>query len=147
MLPTNSKLMVDSLTKKQRRLCMSRIRGRNTGPELRLRKALWSHGLRYRVKNRLPGKPDFVFPGIKLAVFVDGCFWHGCPEHYQIPDDNKNFWQNKIKRNIQRDRQVEIQLKNEGWKIIRIWEHDIRKSLDKCVKSLKRIVLKAKPRT
>lgn len=138
--------MVDTLTQKQRRFCMSQIRGRNTGPELKLRKALWSLGLRYRVKNNLPGKPDIVFPSIRLAVFVDGCFWHGCPEHFQIPDANKKFWQDKIERNIHRDKQVEIQLKNEGWTIIRIWEHDIRKSLDKCVRSIKRIVLKAKAR-
>ena len=84
--------MADVLTKKQRSRCMSAIRGRDTKPEILLRKALWYKGYRYRLKNRLPGKPDIAFPTERLAVFVDGCFWHGCPEHYKKPSTHAAFW-------------------------------------------------------
>ena len=73
--------MVDKLTPEERSWLMSRIRSKETSPEMLLRKALWTAGLRYRLKNKLPGKPDLVFPSAKVAIFIDGCFWHGCPLH------------------------------------------------------------------
>ena len=120
--------MTDVLTPQQRSFCMSRNRGRDTGPEIRLRKELWKRGLRYRLRSALPGRPDLVFPGVRLAVFVDGCFWHGCPEHGVMPTNNGRFWAKKIARTKERDAAVECQLSEAGWHVIRLWEHDIRSS-------------------
>lgn len=73
----------------------------------------------------LPGTPDFVFDGEKLAVFVDGCFWHGCPSWYRRPLSNQSYWDAKVQRNRERDLQVNIQLRKEGWRVLRVWEHDL----------------------
>ena len=120
--------MTDVLTPQQRSFCMSRNRGRDTGPELCLRGELWKRGLRYRLRSALPGRPDLVFPGARLAVFVDGCFWHGCPEHCVMPTNNGNFWAKKIARTRERDAAVGHQLSAAGWQVIRLWEHEIRAS-------------------
>ena len=74
----------------------------------------------------LLGRPDFAFPVQKLAIFIDGCFWHGCPRHFQSPVSNAAFWRTKIARNRQRDRDVARRLRAKGWKVIRIWEHELR---------------------
>lgn len=133
--------MADVLTRSQRKKCMSAIRGRNTEPELLLRKALWHKGCRYRLKNKLPGKPDIIFPSEHVAVFVDGCFWHGCPEHFQQPETNAKFWHGKIEKNKERDRKVKATLESEGWRVLRLWEHEIRMDPDACasrvIKALK----------
>lgn len=128
--------MADTLTPEQRKRCMSLNRGSNTKPELRLRKALWSHGLRYRIKNKLPGRPDIVFPASRLVVFVDGCFWHGCQEHYSAPVTNAAFWANKIERNKERHIEVEQQLRQGGWEVVRFWEHEIKNNMDVCIESV-----------
>lgn len=111
---------------------MARVRSRNTAPELALRRALWAQGKRYRLHADLPGTPDLVFITPKLAVFVDGCFWHGCPVHYTAPAANSGFWQAKLERNLARDRHVDQALSAAGWSVLRIWEHEIRESLDAC---------------
>lgn len=115
---------------------MSRIRGKDTRPELILRKALWKKGARYRMKNRLPGRPDLIFPGRKLAVFVDGCFWHKCPDHYQSPKKNAKFWREKIEGNVERDNCNTKKLIQNGWRVIRVWEHDIRQNLPDVVQTI-----------
>ena len=115
---------------------MARVRSRNTAPELALRRALWARGRRYRLHRDLPGTPDLVFVGPKLAVFIDGCFWHGCPVHYTAPAANSAFWQAKLERNLARDRRVDQELDAAGWSVLRIWEHEIRASLDACVRSV-----------
>lgn len=127
--------MADTLTPDARSRLMGRVRRRNTTPELRLRKALWSAGLRYRLKThiRLPGTPDIVFPGAKVAVFVDGCFWHGCPLHGSMPKTRPEFWARKIARNRERDAEVDTALKGSGWIVLRFWEHDIAGRLDQCI--------------
>lgn len=112
---------------------MSMIRGSNTRPEIKLRKGLWSKGLRYKLKNDLPGRPDLFFPAIKLAVFVDGCFWHGCKEHFQIPSTNTEFWLEKIGKNVERDRQVNLELEKHGWTVLRLWEHELRGNIQECI--------------
>ena len=117
--------MGDVLTKEQRRYCMSRIRGRDTLPEIQLRKALWASGLRYRLRNKLPGHPDLVFPALKGVVFVDGCFWHCCPEHGVRPTSNAKFWRTKLDANVARDRVVTMKLRSLGWRVVRIWEHHV----------------------
>lgn len=116
---------LDPMTAQQRSRCMSRIRGRDTGPEVRLRKALWSSGVRYRLRSQLPGHPDLVFHRARVAVFVDGCFWHGCPQHFVQPRSNGDFWRTKLERNIARDREVDVELAQLGWKAVRVWEHEI----------------------
>ncbi|MCG8037119.1 MAG: very short patch repair endonuclease [Candidatus Thiodiazotropha taylori] len=130
---------MDVLTPEQRSHCMSRIQGKNTKPELTLRKALWAAGHRYRLKNRLPGRPDIVFPSKKVAIFIDGCFWHKCPEHFQAPASNSKFWADKINRNVERDREVEQLLIDRGWQILRFWEHEVRDSPEACISKVQRI--------
>lgn len=105
---------------------MARVRSAETGPELTLRRAVWSMGARYRLRPRLPGTPDLVFPTAKLAVFVDGCFWHGCPEHYKAPKANADFWRAKVECNMSRDRRVDEELVATDWRVLRVWEHEIR---------------------
>jgi len=128
--------VADVLTKAQRSRCMSAIRGKDTKPEILLRKALWHKGYRYRLKNRLPGRPDIVFPTERVAVFVDGCFWHGCPEHYQKPATNVEFWREKIRKNKQRDEEINALLKSQGWKVLRFWEHEVRDNPDACARQV-----------
>lgn len=119
--------MTDVLTKKQRSYCMSRIRNRGTQPELLLRKALSKAGIKgYRLNYRLTGKPDIVFPKIKIAIFIDGCFWHKCPACFIKPGTNRGFWNKKIASNLKRDKIVSVKLKEKGWQVIRIWEHELK---------------------
>lgn len=104
-------------------------RKRDTRPELRLRSALHRQGLRFRVQRRVAAgpvvvRPDIVFARAKTAVFVDGCFWHGCPEHGTTPRSNTWYWGPKLERNIRRDRFVDRELQLAGWSVIRVWEHD-----------------------
>ncbi len=115
---------------------MRRVRGKNTSCEMLLRKALWAEGLRgYRVNVRkLPGNPDVVFGPAKAAIFVDGCFWHGCPKHCRMPSSNKKYWENKIGRNIQRDKKNRAALRKAGWKVLRFWEHEIKKSPERAAR-------------
>ncbi len=117
--------MSDVHTKKQRSYNMSKIKGKNTGPELRLKKILKILGFSYQTK--MYGKPDFANIKEKIAVFVDGCFWHRCSKHYTPPKQNKKFWKEKIERNIKRDKEVTQKLRKDGWRVIRVWEHDIKK--------------------
>lgn len=119
----------DVLTPEQRNRCMSRIKGRNTGPELRLRKVLWRRGIRYRLNSEITGRPDLVFPKQRVAVFVDGCFWHGCPQHGSRPKANSAFWNDKIERNIERDRFVTEELQRQGWTVLRFWEHEVESNV------------------
>lgn len=117
--------MPDVLNQAQRSYCMSRIRSRDTQPEVRLRKALWKAGYRYKLKSKLPGKPDLVFPARKTAIFVDGCFWHLCPKHAVSPRTNRPFWDRKLKTNKERDRAVNKKLRGLGWRVLRVWEHEV----------------------
>lgn len=114
-------------------LRMAAIRGKDTTPELLLRRALWRRGHRYRVHAAIPGRPDLAFIGQKLAVFVDGCFWHRCPEHYRRPPSNRGYWDTKIRRNVQRDNEVNNSLREQGWTVLRYWEHEVLDDLDRVV--------------
>jgi DNA mismatch endonuclease, patch repair protein len=118
--------MSDVLTHSQRSYCMSRIRGRDTKPEVRLRKELWRLGLRYRLVNSLPGRPDLVLKAKRAVVFVDGCFWHRCPRHSVEPKTNREFWKNKLDTNVRRDRRADRALRKLGWRVVRVWEHQVR---------------------
>lgn len=127
---------------------MSRIRSENTKCEIQFRKALWNLGYRYRKNIKsLPGKPDVVLRKFKIVVFIDGDFWHGSMWKTRKPKlrTNSKYWIPKIERNIQRDLEVNEQLNLMGWTIIRFWESDILKNLDKCVsKTIEEISRKAK---
>ena len=99
----------------------------NRSTELRLISIFRELGITgWRRKQDLPGKPDFVFRARKLCVFVDGCFWHGCPKCYRRPASNQNYWDSKIQRTKARDREVNRRLRARGWQILRIWEHQLR---------------------
>ena len=121
--------MADTMTPEQRHRCMAAIKGKDTKPEMIVRKYLFSRGLRYRVNNKkLPGSPDIVLKKYKTVVFVDGCFWHahrGC-KYYRLPKSNVDFWRAKIARNIARDYVNNVDLELAGWKVIRVWECEIR---------------------
>ncbi len=107
---------------------MQANKSRDTKPELRLRRAVHARGLRYRVAARpipeLRRTADLVFTRAKIAVFVDGCFWHGCPEHHTVAKTNAEFWAAKVVRNRERDRETDVLLRSRGWQVIRIWEHE-----------------------
>ena len=110
--------MVDVHSRKQRSYNMSRIRSRDTGPEIKFRKLLFSEGLRgYRISAKLPGKPDIIFRKYKLAIFIDGCFWHKCPKCFIGPETHKKFWQDKIKSNVERDKKVNGMLASFIWNL------------------------------
>ncbi|MFH8790895.1 very short patch repair endonuclease [Streptomyces roseoverticillatus] len=106
---------------------MSRQASRNTTPEMAVRRLLHSAGHRYRLHSKVPGMPrrsiDIAFPGVKVAVFLDGCFWHGCPQHATSPKANADWWRQKLDRNIARDRETNEHLVEAGWTVLRFWEH------------------------
>ena len=116
--------MPDIFTKAKRSAVMARIRGSgNAATELRMMALMRAHGIMgWRRKQRVFGKPDFVFRAAKLAVFVDGCFWHGCPRHYKPPGTRGAFWRNKVETNRDRDRRVTRALRKAGWTVLRVWE-------------------------
>jgi DNA mismatch endonuclease (patch repair protein) len=108
---------------------MRRVKGRDTGPELKVRKALWALGARYRLHRKdLPGSPDLVLPGRRLALFVHGCFWHGhdCPRGARVPKANRDYWTAKVARNRARDIRAEAALTEAGWRVETIWECDLK---------------------
>jgi len=128
--------MADRFSKEVRSKIMSRIRGKNTTPEILLRKALFRKGYRYSLNHRfkeLNFKPDLVMVSRKVCIFIDGCFWHSCKKCYRPPKSNKKYWIPKIKRNVERDKEQNKYLKKNGWKVIRIWEHEIKSNLNKIV--------------
>lgn len=122
--------MADIFTRWKRSEVMSRIRGRgNKGTELIMVKLFRDHHITgWRRHHAITGHPDFAFPKHKVAVFVDGCFWHSCPKHGAQPKTNKSYWTKKLNANIGRDRRVNRELRKCGWRVIRVWEHDLVKS-------------------
>lgn len=121
--------MSDVMTSEQRSRCMAAVKGKDTKPEMIVRKYLFYRGLRFRVQVRkLPGTPDIVLPKYKTAIFVNGCFWHGhegC-KYFRLPKSNIEFWTEKIERNIERDKESMQALLHLGWKVIRVWECELR---------------------
>ena len=133
--------MTDVLTREQRRKNMQHIRAKDTKAEVVLRKALWHCGIRYRNNYKaLPGKPDIAITKYRIAVFVDGDFWHA-RGHEGNPGEqiqtNIDFWTKKLKRNVERDREINQSLLEMGWLVLRYWSSDINKDCDACVKDIK----------
>lgn len=134
--------MADVHTKDRRSYNMSMIKGKDTKPEVKLRKYLFSKGLRgYRLHYRSIGRPDIVFTRRKVAVFIDGCFWHKCPECFKGPKTNKKFWSEKINSNIKRDKKVTRELKSQGWRVLRIWEHELKRDLNSIYQRIKKCMV------
>ena len=157
--------MKDRLTKRERSELMAKVRGRgNLSTELVLARLLrankisgWRRQVQIRGRAALPRRqiqatghrrptffrvrPDFVFRRVRLAIFVDGCFWHGCPKHATKPKNNRAFWQRKLSANKTRDRLVNRTLRRTGWRVIRIWECALKKNPLNCLKRIQRVVL------
>ncbi len=135
--------MADVHSKETRSYNMSRIRSKDTKIEILIAKELWGKGFRYRKNDQsVPGKPDFTFKKIKLAIFCDSEFWHGKDWDIQQKriGTNKDFWVKKIQNNINRDRIINEKLTNKGWIVLRFWETDIKKNLDDCILTITEII-------
>jgi len=117
-------------------------KGKDTKPELLLRKALRESGFPgYRLQWKIPGRPDIAYPGRKIAIFVNGCFWHRCPYcNPSMPKTNEDFWKNKFEKNIERDRRNTSSLENAGWTVITIWECEVRKREEDVLKRILPII-------
>lgn len=131
---------MDVMTTAQRRKNMQHIKSVDTKPERLLRLALWHHGIRYRKNLRtLPGTPDIVLTKYRIAIFVDGDFWHA-KGHLESPGEqvatNSDFWKKKLTRNVERDKEVNDELTADGWLVLRFWESDVKNNLNKCVSSI-----------
>lgn len=118
----------DNLTKKQRSYCMSKIRSKWTTQEKKVHNCLKAHKIKHKMHPKLQGSPDIVLKDKKIAIFIHGCFWHKCPRCYKEPKSNKGYWLPKIKKNIKRDKKNAKLLKGQGYSIVKIWEHELKKS-------------------
>lgn len=128
---------MDNLTKTQRRKNMRHIRSQNTSPELKIMKELRSRKIYFaKYSKTIIGKPDIVFRRKKIVVFVDSDFWHGHPKRFMMPKTNVKYWRPKIERNKKRDKEVNRKLKKAGWKIIRLWDYDVKHKIDKCISKI-----------
>ena len=134
---------MDTITKEQRSSNMSKIRSKDTLPELLVRKTLWQMGYRYRLHyKKLPGKPDIVIVKHKIAVFVHGCFWHrhkNCIEASR-PKTNQEYWEAKINKNIERDKKYKKEIEKLGWKVITVWECSIKHDIEKNIAVLRTLM-------
>ena len=131
--------LTDRMMPEKRSALMSRVRTKNTRPEMIVRRTIHAAGLRFRLHRRdLPGKPDIVLPALRVAIFVHGCFWHShsCAKGRNRPQTNVNFWDEKLGRNAKRDRAAEATLADIGWSVIVIWECDLNRSLGALVETL-----------
>jgi DNA mismatch endonuclease (patch repair protein) len=120
--------VADTFTNTERSRIMAAVRSRgNKATELTLAALFRTAGLKgWRRHAAIPGRPDFIFPKQRLAIFVDGCFWHGCAKHCRMPASNKKYWNAKIARNIRRDRLIRQTLRHKGWSVLSIWEHELK---------------------
>lgn len=133
---------MDTFSQRERSRIMASVRSKgNKSTELKLVAILRSERLKgWRRNYQIKGKPDFVYPRQKVAVFIDGCFWHGCPKCYRRPNSRQEYWDLKVRRNTLRDAEVSKLLTDNGWKVFRVWEHDLKTSPDKIIRQLKKIL-------
>lgn len=116
---------------------MRRVRGKHSSAERTFRSALYAEGLRFRLHRRVEGiAVDIVFPGPRVVVFIDGCFWHGCPKHATFPKTNQEYWLPKLAENRERDRRQTARIRAAGWRVFRVWEHDCQPAADIAVKRI-----------
>lgn len=129
--------MSDVFSREKRSQIMASVRVEDTTPEMAVRRALWAVGVRYRTNvGDLPGTPDIAHKGAKVAVLIDGCFWHGCPECYEAPDSNTEFWKEKLNDNRQRRREVLAQLENMQFTVLQFWECEVQNKLNRVVQQI-----------
>lgn len=128
---------MDNLNRVQRSYCMSRIKSVDTKPELAFRKYIWEKGLKgYRLHKNIKGKPDIFFAKKKIAVFIDGCFWHKCPICFRKPKSDNEYWNKKIINNKRRDKQISKELEKQNIIVVRFWAHEIKNTINECYKHL-----------
>lgn len=134
--------MVDTVSKDVRSQVMRCIPSGGTKPEVAMRLALVRNGIKGWQMHciELSGKPDFIFKKKRLAIFIDGCFWHGCVDCYRGPKSNKRYWNDKLRLNKARDRKNSKILLSQGWRILRLWEHQVRKATDDCIGEIKKLL-------
>lgn len=139
-------MIMDRITKERRSWNMSRIRSKDTNPEMLVRKYLYANGIRYRIHTKLPGKPDIVIRRKKIVIFVNGCFWHGhnACQNFRWPKTKVVYWRDKIKGNIQRDKRNHTTLKEASWRVLIIWECEIRRNLEGTLGQLYAVITKGK---
>ena len=124
---------MDTLTKAQRSYCMSRIKSKGTTIERKFSKYLFSQGYRgYRLNYKIIGNPDIMLIKPRIAIFIDGCFWHKCPKCYRRPKSNNDYWDKKLALNVKRDKKKRDTLKKQGYRVIKFWEHQIQDDLHQC---------------
>lgn len=141
MLGENSHMPHDRFSPDKRSWIMSRVKSGNTAPEIKLRRELWQRGLRYRVQvKKLPGKPDVVFSRAKVAVFVDGAFWHGKKFSAERLDQMSDYWRHKIRRNMERDTQNNEELKKMGYLVLRFLDTEVLRSTSELVVQIDEVV-------
>ena len=128
--------MADNLTVEQRSRCMSRIRSKWTLQEKRIHDRLKGLKIKHKMHPQIAGRPDIVLPKSKTAVFLHGCFWHKCPRCYKEPKSNVQYWLPKIEKNVERDKANARLLKKDSWKVMRIWEHEIKNNFDSAVEKI-----------
>lgn len=139
--------MTDVFSRAKRSSVMARIRATgNRDTELVCARILRRfHVTGWRRHFSVPGRPDFAFPAAKVALFIDGCFWHGCQRHARTPRSNRGYWGPKLARNRRRDRRVGSELRERGWRVLRVWEHDLRKE-GALVRRITRLLLSSPPK-
>ena len=137
---------LDPFPPEERRRVMQAVRRDDTEPEMRLRLALWKAGLRYRLRRRIARtRPDLCFVAARVSVFVDGCFWHGCPHHYSAPVHNSLFWNEKLRKNQARDLRDNQRLEAAGWSVLRYWECEVRRETTRIVEEVGQRVMDPAP--
>ena len=135
---------MDTVSKKKRSEIMSRVKDRDCKIEGSFRKQLWGKGFRYlKNSSKYFGKPDIALPKYRTVIFIDSCFWHGCKRHCRIPSVRKDYWTQKIARNVTRDKEVVRHYKKQGRKIFRIWEHELKKDPQRAIRRIEK-ALKSK---
>ena len=135
--------MTDCFSPEQRSAVMRAVGREDTPAEVNIRRALWHEGVRYRTHRPTAGaKPDICVVAARVAIFVDGCFWDGCPKHYTSPEANAEFWRRKLERNQARDRRNDRDLREAGWEVLRFWECEVNENLEEVVKKVRKAVSK-----
>jgi len=132
---------MDTVPNSKRSEIMRRVKNKDTKIEREVRLKLWHSGIRYvKHPKGCYGNPDLVVRGQKIVIFIDSCFWHGCPTHLRMPHTNQDYWRKKIERNIKRDRTVDDYYSSVEWKVMRIWEHDVHDltAIIECLKTINR---------
>jgi DNA mismatch endonuclease (patch repair protein) len=137
--------MTDMFSKEQRSKNMKAIRSKGTTLEQKVTVELWKRGFRFRKNvNKLIGKPDIAIQKHKIVIFLDSCFWHSCPIHGNKPSSNVEYWEKKLKRNVERDKEVTEFYKNNGWNILRVWEHEVKNNFEETIEKIASFIIKSK---